>query len=337
MRRFGYCMWLVFLFFTMVVPVLADDGGDQMVLWGDRVIVAPGDSVGGNLVVFGGSVEVQEGGRVRGDLVAIVGKADVDGHVEGSLVVVGGDLNLRSHAIVGEDMVTVGASVTRSEGARVFGQEVRGLQWGLPESLSWRWVLEPSALRNLRWSPVTWPFGLGRALLRWTVRTLALMALGVVVALLFPRHTALVARTASTVPLPSFGAGLLTFVVLLFLVPVLVIICIGIPVVVLLSVVLVAALLLGRVGVGALVGKRLLSALKETTDQPLLEVVLGIGLVELVASVPCLGALVGGALALLGLGAVALTRFGTSAYKPRSGQSALNALDASESVKQDDA
>jgi hypothetical protein len=142
------------------------------------------------------------------------------------------------------------------------------------------------------------------------------MALGVVVMLILPKQTSLVGQTVSTVPLPSAGVGLLTFAVLLFVVPLLVIICIGIPLVVLLGVAFLAAMLLGRVAIGALIGERLLTALKVKQSQPLLDVVVGIGLVELLAAVPCLGWLLGLTLWLVGLGAVVLTRFGTVPYEP---------------------
>jgi hypothetical protein len=329
MRRCVTCTVLVLLFFSVAVPVLADEGGDRIVLWGDHVVVRSGDRVAGNVVVLGGSVEVQEGGRVQGDVVAFGGECDVDGQVEGSLVVVGGELRLGSRASVGEDLVTVGAGVTRAEEARVSGQEVDGLRWRFPEDLAGRWPGIARDPRNLSWSPVEWSSGLAGSLVRWTMRTLALMALGVVVVLLLPKYTSLVAQTASAAPLPSIGVGLLTFVVLLFLVPLLVIICIGIPVVVALSVVFLAALILGRVAIGTVVGQRLIQGLNLAPDQPLLEVVLGIGLVELLTSVPCFGTLAGFALSLAGLGAVVLTRFGTAIYEPLGGQkvSAIRAPD----------
>lgn len=325
MRKWTLGILTLLLFLGLAVPTLADDGGDQVVFFGDHVVIESGDEVDGNVVVFGGSVEVRESGRVRGDLVAIGGEADVDGRIDGSLVVVGGSLRLLPHATVHEDLVTFGAEVSRAEGARVLGQRIDGLRWRIPETWTWRWLQGPWASRGVRIEPVAFSSGLVGSLVRWVARTFAWMALGLVILLLLPKQTELVAHTVSTVPLPSAGVGLLTFVVLLLLVPLLVIICVGIPVVVLLAIGFVAALVLGRVAIGVFVGRRLLRALKADPTQPLLEVAVGVGLIELITAVPCLGGLLAGAVSLAGLGAVVLTRFGTMAYQPWSNRSELPA------------
>ena len=153
-------------------------------------------------------------------------------------------------------------------------------------------------------------------MVRLFVRTLTLMALGVVLALIVPRQMAQVGQTVSQMSLASAGIGLLTLLVLLVMVPILVITCIGIPVVILLAIAFVAAVLLGRVTIGTLVGRRLLKALQVQESQPLLEVAVGVGLIELLMAVPCLGGVLGAIISLAGLGAVVLTRFGTMRYPP---------------------
>jgi hypothetical protein len=266
--------------------------------------------------VIGGSVEMREGSRVRGEVASIGGSAVIDGRVDGTLVVIGGTLDLRSHATIRQDFITFGAVVTRAEGAKVLGQRVEGLRWNVPPlrirpDLSRPWVAPD------RWTAPYLSFTdlVGRAL-RWVARTFALMALGVVAVLVLPKHTLQVGQTLRTFPLPSAGVGLLTLVALLVVTPLLVIICIGIPLVLLLAIVFVAALLLGRVAIGMMIGQRLMRELKVEQPQPLLEVVLGIGLVELLAAVPCLGGLLVSIVSLAGLGAVVLTRFGTMPYEP---------------------
>ncbi len=335
-KKWTFALLALLLFLSLPVPVWADDGEDQVVFFGDRVVLGAGDDVDGNLVVVGGSVELREGSRVRGDLVAVGGEAVVDGRIEGSLVVVGGALDLRDNATVMEELITFSANVSQAEGARVFGERMEGFRWKVPpltlRDWSWqswtpaeRWRAPDLLFRDLFGSTV-----------RWVLRTFALMALGVVVMLLLPRQTELVGQTVGQLPLPSTGVGLLTFVALLFLVPLLVIICIGIPVVVVLAVAFVAALLLGRVAVGAVVGERLLAAINVKPSQPLLRAVVGIGLIELLTAVPCLGWLLGWILALAGLGAVVLTRFGTMAYQPQSRQNDLP-VPAEESAAEDEA
>lgn len=157
---------------------------------------------------------------------------------------------------------------------------------------------------------------LGR-FLRFVLNLMALIVLGVLLVLLLPRQTALVGQTVSEAAWTSLAVGVLTFLVLVVLVPLLVIICIGIPVAVLLVMAAVAAGLFGWVTIGALLGKRLLAALHASQLQPVVEVIIGVTALTLLAEVPCLGWLLGIVAGAVGLGAVVLTRFGTMRYAPQ--------------------
>jgi len=318
MRKWTFALLTVLLFLSLAVPVWADDGDDQVVFFGDRVVIRAGEVVDGSLIVIGGSAELREGGQIRGDMVAIGGESIVDGRIGGNLVVVGGTLELRSHATIEEDFFTLGASVSRAEGATILGETIEGMRWRLPALRIRPWVPQLRTWGE-RWRSPGIIFGdaVG-SLFRWVARTIALMALAVVVMLILPKQTALVGETASTLPLPSTGVGLLTVMVLLIVLPLLVIICIGIPVAILLAMAAAVALLLGRVAVAAVLGQRLLAALNANQSQPLLEAVVGIVVIELLSAVPCLGWLASTILSLAGLGAVVLTRFGTVPYEPTS-------------------
>jgi len=311
MKKWMLPLLAVMLFLGMAMPVWADDGTGQVILFGENLVIHEDETVDGDVVIFGGNLELRNGGRVRGDVACLGGTATVDGRIEGSLVVLGGTVDLQSNALVNEDLFTLGSTVSRAEGATVRGQRIEGLEWDWPE---WRglpqrwWMGEP-----WRWRGdivVDW-FG---SLVRLAVRTLALMALGVALVLIFPKQTVQVGQTATQLPVPSAGVGLLTLVVLLVAVPLLVIICIGIPVVVLLAIAFVAAQLLGRTAIGLWVGERLLGALNVRERQPVLEVAVGVALIELLTAVPCIGWLLGVLISLAGLGAVVLTRFGTVPY-----------------------
>jgi cytoskeletal protein CcmA (bactofilin family) len=311
MRKWMLLLVAVMLFLGTTMPVWADDGSGEVILFGEDLVIRGDETVDGNVVVFGGNVELREGGRVRGDVVCLGGAATIDGRIAGSLVVLGGRVDLQSNAVVSGDLFTLGSRVSRAEGATVRGERIEGLEWDWPQ---WRglperwWMGEP-----WRWRgdiAVDW-FG---SLVRLAVRTLALVALGVALVLVFPKQTAQVGQTVTQLPVPSAGVGMLTFVVLLVAVPLLVIICIGIPVVVLLAIAFVAAQLLGRTAIGLWVGERLLQALNVSNRQPVLEVAVGVVLIELLTAVPCIGWLLGAVIALAGLGAVVLTRFGTVPY-----------------------
>ncbi len=311
MRKWMVPLLAVMLFLGLTMPVWADNGSGEVILFGENLVIRADETVNGDVVIFGGNLELQNGGRVRGDVACIGGTAGVDGRIEGSLVVIGGTVDLRSNAVVSQDLFTLGSRVSRAEGATIRGQRIEGLQWDMPElrGLPQRWWTgEP-----WRWRgdvTIDW-FG---SLVRLVLRTLALMALGVVLVLVLPKQTAQVAQTATQLPVPSAGVGLLTFVVLLVAVPLLVIICIGIPLVVVLAIAFVAAQLLGRTAIGLWAGERLLGALKVRESQPVLEVAVGVALIELLTAVPCIGWLLGVVISLAGLGAVVLTRFGTVPY-----------------------
>jgi hypothetical protein len=78
-------------------PALADDNnGDVLVLGGQHEIVKKGQEVTGDLVVIGGTADVY--GKVDGDAAAIGGQIYIapSGHVSGSLVNVGGEIDNQS-------------------------------------------------------------------------------------------------------------------------------------------------------------------------------------------------------------------------------------------------
>lgn len=318
MRKWTFAFLTVLLFLSLAVPVWADNGDGDVILFGESIVVGPGEEVDGTLAVIGGNLEVRSGGRVRGDVVSLGGSAIVDGQIDGSLIVVGGALDLGSSAVVDEDLFTFGGRVSRADGATIRGERVEGFRWDLPSRGTWPVLPDlPRTGQPWRWGGDV-VFDAFRNLVQVVFNTLALMALGVVLVLLLPKQIAQVGQTVSEAPLPSVGVGLLTLVVLLILVPLLVIICIGIPVAILVLLAAAAAGVFGWIAVGVVVGQRVLEALKVGEYQPLLEVIVGIPVVRLLSAVPCLGWLLGLAVTCVGLGAVALTRFGTMAYEPSS-------------------
>jgi len=321
MKKLIYALLITVLFLCLASPVWADDGDGQVVFPGSSVVIDSGDELNGDMTIMGGTLELREGGRIRGDVVVLGGQAVIDGRIDGTLVVMGGILDLQSHAVIGENLVTFGANVSRAEGAVVHGERIEGFPHVLPRLPTW------SGLSGLADVGRTWHgdifFSLLGRLIRTVFSTIALMALGVLLVLFLPKPTNLVGQTVIKAPLPSIGVGLLTFVVLLILVPLLIVICIGIPVAVLLVLAAVAASVFGWIAIAALVGQRLLAALQVTQAQPVLEVIIGVPVVALLSAVPCLGGLLALIVAAAGLGAVILTRFGTVAYEPLSKAPAL--------------
>ena len=115
----------------------------------------------------------------------------------------------------------------------------------------------------------------------------------------------------------SFGMGLLTLVVGVLLgLLLLIACCLGLIVWLALGV----AWLAGWVAVGLWLGQRLLQALNARNASSIGEVALGVFLITVLTQLPaCIGFFVGLVLGCIGLGAVALTRFGTRSFDDNKG------------------
>lgn len=313
MRGWMSVLLSVLLFLAMSLPVWADDGEGQAVFPGETFVIGPGEEVNGDVVVMGGNLELQQGGRANGDVAILGGSAIIDGEVDGHLVVVGGTLDLRSRALIRENLVTFGASVSRAPGATVQGETIEGFRGRM---LRLPTIRIGRITRTREWD--THPFfSLVGGFVRFVLSLMALIALGVLLVLLLPQQTAVVGQAINEAGWTSFAVGLLTLLVLIMLVPLLVIICIGIPVAILLLIAATAAGLFGWTAIAALLGQRLMASLRTAQVQPVVEVILGVLLITVVSQLPCLGWLIAAIAATTGLGAVVLTRFGTMRYSPQ--------------------
>jgi hypothetical protein len=305
-------------------PALADGDppGNGTIIWDDDYTVEEGETLHGDLIVFNGDVTIENGGRVEGSVVIWNGNADANGTVEGDLVVSSGNITLGEDARVkGSVVCTWNCDIEQKAGARIDGgivegtplQELRFEEWtGFP-------ITVPSPI-------VAWASGPGVVLdlmfqiLRSIVSVLVVAAVAGLVALLWPDQTARVGQTVAKSPGTSLGIGLLTvFAAVVLIIALVVTICLP-PFV---AMALVAAGLFGWICIGALVGERLLLALKAREIAPMWAAGLGTLFISLLTTglnlVPCVnvfGWLLVFVTGCLGLGAVVLTRFGTMAYTP---------------------
>lgn len=307
-------------------PVFAADNlpDDGVVIWNEDYTLGEGQQLDGDLVVFNGDVILLADSRVEGDAVVWNGSADIDGVVEGDLVVSNGGVDLGEDAHVQGDLVcTWNCDIEREDGARVDGDIVEGLSLrGLPFT---RLVIKEDVRRPLPF----WASG-PEQVLRWILRAvrsavtiLVIAVVGGLVALIWPRATDQVGRTVFQSAGPSLGIGLLTVVAAIALIIALAItICLS-PVAALMGLALAAAGLFGWIAIGAQVGRRLLRAFNAREVAPMWSAGLGtlaitlvsIGLSAAFCLAP-LGWLLTFALGCLGLGAVMLSRFGTTPYVP---------------------
>ena len=309
MRKWWVLLVAVGLMLVLAPPVLAQGGQGGRVVFGRNVTVAADEVVRGDLVVFGGDVTLEPGSRVQGDVLAVGGSVRIDGEVDGDAYALGGGVFLGSTARVTGDVFSSGR-VARDPGATVLGQVVEGGR----ENARVRTIVRPGSPFDV------WPLNgiravanqLATALLTF-LSALGMAALGIVVVLLAPDPTRMVAGALVASPAPSLGVGLLTLLAAVLVLPLLVLTCIGIPVAVVAVLALIVAGVFGWVAAGLALGERLLAALRQP-HSPVVEVAIGLLVLAVLVSIPCLGAVVALFVGAWGLGAVVLSRFGTTPY-----------------------
>lgn len=293
---------------------------DGRVIFGDNFTLASGDTLTGDLVVFGGNVEIEEEATIQGDMVVIGGNVTMDGTVNGSTVIVGGSTTMGEAAAVKGDLVTVGGSLLRDPDSIVEGEIVTNIPApdiripaipapGVPD------VPNPPSPPN---PPDVWvnfnPIG---DFFRVFGTAIAVSLLAMLASLFLQPQIERVSQAVTGQPVIAGSIGLLTGVVTPFALVMLAITIILIPVVVIAAAALALAWLFGMIAIGTEVGERFTRAINQTWAPPL-TAGLGTFLMMLVVGgvgmIPCVGWLATTLVALLGVGAVVLTLFGTQAY-----------------------
>jgi hypothetical protein len=320
MKTMRTIILLLFLLSLAVLPSAARaaepqvgsfSGQPDQFIFGDNYILDTGETLSGSLWVFGGNADLRSGSRVSGDIHIFGGKLTVDGLVEGDIQAAGGNVQLRDNADVRGDITIAGGSLSRSNGAQVQGDIVdqRSGPFTFP-----RPGIVPVTPPNMNFAN---PF---LELVSFLFQSLLTAALAVLVALFIPVQTERVARTVVTQPLISGGLGLVTVVILPIVMIVLLVTIILIPVSLLLGLALGLAMLFGWIAIGLELGKRMARLFKSEWTLPLAA---GVGTLTLSLViggagkyVMCIGWLLPTLTALVGLGAVLLTRFGTQSYPP---------------------
>ncbi|MGH2537111.1 MAG: bactofilin family protein [Candidatus Promineifilaceae bacterium] len=318
---------------------------DDLATFGGGLRVEAGATVDGDVSVYGGTAEL--GGEITGDVNVFGGSAEVSGLIDGDLVAFGGSVELARSAQISGDCFVFGGSLAADGLAQADCQSLADEWPGVVQGL-----VGPEALPNLPPLPgqppeaPARPDGIGDGLPGrggWWAQVseaagaaVVLGMLALAVALVAPRNLSQVSQTLTANPVASGTVGVLTAVagpalilVLLLLSTLLILaLCVGLlgyPIVLALSILLLVGGLMGWVAVGTAFGRRLAGWLKlENRGLPLLAALGTAGLTFAFNLLPELPFLLGGWLfwiagALLfcvGLGAVALTRFGTRRYPP---------------------
>jgi len=292
---------------------------DGRVIFGDSFTLESGDTLTGDLVVFGGNVKIEADAEVEGDMVVIGGNVTLDGEIEKSAVIIGGAVNLGEGSVIEGDLVTVGGALTRAEGSQVEGEVITNIpapNVNIPEIQ----IPESPAVPNPP-TPVQpgikFDFDPLGDLIRLLSTTMAVALLAMLASLFLQPQIERVSQAVVSQPVVTGSVGLLVAVLAPVILVILAITIILIPVVVLAAAALALAWLFGLIAIGAEVGERFARAVNQTWAPPLtagfgtfltMLIVGGIGLV------PCVGWLVPSLLAMLGIGGVTLTMFGSRMY-----------------------
>ena len=319
LKLFTLILLLALVFLpTSAVSARGSSGGllDGRVIFGDNFTLASGDTLTGDLVVFGGNVEINEDATIQGDMVVIGGNVTLDGIVSGSTVIIGGSTTMSETAVVKEDLVTVGGSLIRDPGSEVAGEVVTNIpapDIRIPE-------IQVPAVPNPTTPPppdVNFDFNPLGNFFRMFGTAIAVSLLAMLASLFLQPQIERVSQAVVGQPVIAGSIGLLTGVMSPLILVILAITIILIPVMVLAAAALALAWLFGMIAIGSEVGERFTRAINQTWAPPLtagmgtflmMLVVGGIGMI------PCVGWLATSLVALLGVGGVVLTLFGTQAY-----------------------
>ncbi|NJN99395.1 MAG: hypothetical protein HC875_37515 [Anaerolineales bacterium] len=304
------------------------------------------EEIDGDVVVFGGNVTMPASSQIDGDLVVFGGNATVDGTVTGDIGMIGGNIKLGKTAVVEGDIGLLGGEADVAEGATVEG-EVHSLnRFGFGEGEGFTIPPIPTAAPDAPAAPAP-PVAprfehdsdfsdFGHGIFRFIKNVvediavlLSLAVIGWLVAAFMPEQMKTVGDTLTRSAPFSFGVGLLTWFIAGAVGTILLItICLAfIPI--LGFILLAIATLFGWIVAGQVIGERLLLASGRPYPNHVVSTLVGVtalttvAIMPIIGEIPCiggllsfLGGLLGIVVALTGLGAVILTRFGTQPYPP---------------------
>ena len=262
------------------VPCTARDTG----AFRQNLTIGPDQHVCGNVVVFDGNVTVQ--GIVDGNVTVAGGMGIISGTVNGSVTALDANLHLLTGAFVSGSVQVVGGSVQRDPGSSVGGSIDQGID---PRHV---------AIPNLQGFGGSYDFPWSH-LLFWVLASIAIAAL-------FPRHLALVRRAARDSLPTAFFVGVLCAVLGAILALVLFVSCLGIPLALLVAVAAVVASVVGTVALGLWLGERLLGQSSLSRRASLFPAMVGVTLLALAQTIPCVGGVLTVVTTCAGLGASVL-------------------------------
>ena len=264
---------------SALLALLMSAGGasaatDHVVITGGAVV--PADQTAGDVVVIDGDVRID--GRATGDVVSVSGPIRVAGRVDGDVIAVSDRMFLAPTARVGGDLRYGDERPVVAPGASVAGQ-VSKEDWADAGS-GWGWL-----------SVLAW----------WLAVTVSTLIVGALCVWLAPGAL----RAAERAVREHLGATIGWGVAIAIGVPLLAIVAlvtlVGIPFGIALLLAAIPVLLVAYATSAWLVGRRIL---RNRSASPWAALFAGWGILRLLALIPVVGALVGIAATVVGLGAL---------------------------------
>lgn len=268
------------LLFSLLALLLAVGSAsaatDHVVITGGAV-VPPGQTAG-DVVVVDGTVTIA--GHATGDVVSVSGPVRVSGRVDGDLITVSDRAILAPSARVGGDLRYGDESPVLARGARV-GGEVSNEDWA-DATNGWGWV-----------SGFAW----------WLAVSVSTLIVGLLLVWLAPGALSAGERAVREHVGATVGWGVAIAIGVPLLAVLALVTLVGIPLGLALLLALIPVLLVAYTTGAWIVGRRVL---RSRSAGPWAALVAGWGLLRVLALIPVVGALVGLAATVVGLGALAV-------------------------------
>lgn len=321
--------------------------GNVSVFGGDSEIEG---EIDGDVAALGGDVELE--GLVTGSVVLVGGDMTISGSVDGDIVLFGGDLTVNSTATIAGECVLIGGNLKTDNTLTSCADSTVNLSGipfvpgsvaeGMPMEMD---SIEPPTPPE-RPEPPTPPTPPTRPESRVGDRvghffgevgevifsTLIAGGVAFLVASVLPGRVTQIRSAIEEKPAASGVVGVLTAVagpslmaLLAFISGLLVLACglglLGFPIVIALAVALALASIFGWVAIGSIIGDKIAPSLKIKNQTLPMTAAIGTGAITFILT--ALGLIsffpaefIMGLVACVGLGAAALTKFGTRAYPP---------------------
>ncbi len=339
MKRRVLLLLLLFLVLMLPTAVFAQTivGSDEAIrndvaVFGEDLTIEDGATVSGDIAVFNGNATID--GTVSGDVAVFNGDATINGPVSGDVAIFNGSLTLGETAVFSGDCVVFNGNITGDVPAGsdcvALGVPFIASMGGFMNQIGQRSpgsVEAPPPPVEVRHQRSFWGEMVGTA---FASLFMGLLAFGA--AAVFPQSLERVSGSARQKPLASGVVGFLTAfavpILLLFLLIVTVILTfvliglLGYPILFGLSVVYGLAVLFGWLAMGTVLGGWLARILhlknrgvKSTAVLGVVTLTLLLGLLDAL-SLGAIQVIVTTVLLWMGLGAVALTKFGRRPYPP---------------------